>query len=232
MSLSPVVTLSGWSCPASVLTPLAKDIRESYRSLAIDDLTDCRPFTYALDLLKHLPAEPTTVIGWSMGGMIALQAASLSPDRFSRVVAINASPCFCAKDDYHAGVPEKALRAMIQQLQTQPTQVIENFHSCIPEHSREQTVAHASQLPTERLSAQLQWLLSFDIRQALSDITCPVDLFCNPEDAIVPPDASTYLNQHLPHSTLHTLNKVGHAGWMTEIATLSRLTRSHQRDAQ
>ncbi len=52
------------------------------------------------DLLRRLPAGPVVLLGWSLGGTIALMLAKRAPERVVGVVLLASNPCFVARDQW------------------------------------------------------------------------------------------------------------------------------------
>ena len=229
MTDTPVLAIPGWSCPPALMEELASGISARASTLGINDLYAPESdslMDYAGALGAHL-TEPSVLVGWSMGGMIALEAAIRYPERIQALILINSTSCFVANDDYAEGVPAIQLRAMIQQMQQDANSVLTNFHAVMPDSARQTSLAYASELPPDQLIHDLLWLEQFDQRAGLSRVRCPVQIFSNPADPIIPPSASEYLAEALPESTLTPLNSPGHGGWIDEVpAILNHLSFS------
>ena len=61
----------------------------------------------ALDDTFEPAGPPLTIVGWSLGGLVAMRWALARPDRVRRLVLVATSPRFVARDDWpHAMAPE------------------------------------------------------------------------------------------------------------------------------
>lgn len=95
-----VLLLHGFTHTGSSWEPVAAALGESYRVLTPDirghgAAGDATPITLEAvlaDLAPLLGSGGVTLVGYSMGGRVALHAALASPDRVKRLVLIGASP--------------------------------------------------------------------------------------------------------------------------------------------
>jgi 2-succinyl-6-hydroxy-2,4-cyclohexadiene-1-carboxylate synthase len=94
-----VVLLHGFTHTGASWDPVVSALGERYRALALDirghgSASARVPVTLegVLDDLGSLAPERFTLVGYSMGGRIALHAAVAFPERIERLVLIGASP--------------------------------------------------------------------------------------------------------------------------------------------
>ena len=108
----PLVLLHGWAMHGGIFAPLVDALRDT-RTLHIVDLPghghnrDCGvPLTLsncADAVLDAVPEAPWC--GWSLGGLIALHAASRFPQRIPALAMLCATPKFVVADDWPQGMP-------------------------------------------------------------------------------------------------------------------------------
>src|ERR1700733_4824743 len=94
-----VVLLHGFTHTEASWDPVVAALGESYRAVALDirghgSASDRVPVTLAgvLDDIEALAPDRFTLVGYSMGGRIALHAALALPERVERLILIAASP--------------------------------------------------------------------------------------------------------------------------------------------
>ena len=105
--LHPVVLLHGFTGSAETMSGLAEGLSDAYRVLAVDlpghgktemPQSALRYFSMEStvsclwDALDELGAERANLVGYSMGGRVALSAAVARPKRAASVVCLGASP--------------------------------------------------------------------------------------------------------------------------------------------
>lgn len=142
--------------------------------------------------------------GWSMGGMVALEAACLRPGLFKGLMLISATPKFCSGPDWKPGVPPAALRAMAARLRGESGPVFTGFFRNVArpageagEALRRKTAAAAAMNRLE-LSAGLHYLSGTDLRDRAGGLDVPALVIHGRDDAIVPPEAGMALQGLLP----------------------------------
>ncbi|HUA45109.1 MAG TPA: 2-succinyl-6-hydroxy-2,4-cyclohexadiene-1-carboxylate synthase [Solirubrobacteraceae bacterium] len=94
-----VVLLHGFTHTGASWDPVVAALGESYRALALDipghgSASDRSPVTLegVVEDLNTLAPKQFTLVGYSMGGRIALHAALALPGRIERLILIGASP--------------------------------------------------------------------------------------------------------------------------------------------
>jgi len=98
-----VVLLHGFTHTGASWDPVVAALGESYRALALDipghgSASDRSPVTLegVVEDLNTLAPKQFTLVGYSMGGRIALHAALALPGRIERLILIGASPGIAA----------------------------------------------------------------------------------------------------------------------------------------
>ncbi|HET9482666.1 MAG TPA: alpha/beta fold hydrolase, partial [Xanthomonadales bacterium] len=106
-----VVLVHGWAMHSGIFAPLVK-LLEARCTLHLVDLPGHGrsaeregPLELggtAQRLLSVLPRA--TWIGWSLGGLVCLEAARRAPEQFDALALIATSPCFVRHDEWPHGV--------------------------------------------------------------------------------------------------------------------------------
>ncbi len=191
-----LLMITGWAHGAESMQPLADRLASNF---------DVQILTSAEVLKTRQIPKSEIIIGWSMGGLLALD---LFPARCKKLVLISSTARFCATDGYPCGVTEKTLRRMILQLKRNPESVLSEFYK--KAHAPLfHTFKYAGQ-PTEELRIGLEYLRTSDLRKKVQTLENPVLLLHGEEDQIIPPSASEWLHAHLPNSRLTLFKGGGH----------------------
>ncbi|MCF7849961.1 MAG: alpha/beta hydrolase [Kiritimatiellales bacterium] len=154
---------------------------------------------------RQLPAADY-IVGWSMGGMLAME---LMPEDCEGLALISSTARFCATDGYDCGVPEKTLKAMIMQLKRDPDAVLAEFYKNAA-HPHPFHTCTSVKYSVDELVAGLEYLLHTDLREKVPTIGTQTLIMHGGQDQIVPPSASEWLNSTLPNSSLETFATEGH----------------------
>lgn len=174
------------------------------------------PYARALASLAGGVDGPCAVVGWSMGGIVALEAVSSGALRVDRMVLIGATARYCAADGYPHGVPAAHLRALRIGLRKNPRRTLRAFFHDVasPEVPAEgkinERVEAAMALGASALAHGLGYLQETELRDRLPKIGVPALVIHGRRDRIVPWRAGDYLARHLAGGRLVVHDDAGH----------------------
>ncbi len=225
MKNHPILFLSGWAHGEEVFVPLAETIgaERPFDSLCP---ASCEPrhqagekiSSYARAVSARLDkwGEPACLIGWSAGGVAAIETALRYPEKCAGLVLLGTTARFCSQKEYGCGVRPAILRAMIGGLQKDPRAVLTDFISraLYPLEATGDLLAQRTQAAlragADSLTCGLKYLASADFRSELSSLPHPCLLMHGQKDMIVPWEAGRYLHENLSDSRLELLPSAGH----------------------
>ena len=140
-----LVFIHGWGGSADVWDLQVLDLAGSFRCITVDlrghgesdkpwGTYDYDMFVRDIDaLITGLGLEGVTLIGWSMGGHIALKYAHERPAKLARVVLTGSGPRFSEAEDAPYGTPASEAPGLIDAVRYARTETIaglygNNFH--------------------------------------------------------------------------------------------------------
>ena len=180
---------------------------------------------WAVAVLAATPA-PAAWIGWSLGGLVAQQAALMAPERVSRLVLVNSTPCFVQRPDWPHGIALPVLRRFAEELRQDYRAVLKRFIA-LEVHGSEHASAQLKQLKAmlfqhgepdvAALEDGLAILEMTDLRTEWSRIQCPTLLLMGQRDQLVPVGAGEAMLQQLPDVRLHVFPRAGHAPFFSHL---------------
>jgi pimeloyl-ACP methyl ester carboxylesterase len=183
------------------------------------------------DYLAHVDLHKSVLVGWSLGGMLLLEAlARLRGQSPAVTVLVGVAPVFCPRPDHPWGQPRAALRAMRLGLRSEPARVIGDFATaCLTpgeELFQEESMAGFDfQAAPAYLAQGLDYLREKDLRRLLLGISGKVVIVQGGQDNIVVPDQGRFLREHLPGSKLHFLPGAGHLPFLTQAEIFNGILR-------
>ena len=233
----PLVLLHGWAMHGGIFAPLVDALRET-RTLHIVDLPghghnrDCgvslelKACTQAI--LDVVPDAPWC--GWSLGGLIALYAASRFPQRIPALAMLCATPKFVVADDWPQGMPEQVFKGFAAGLRDHWRGTIDRFialEAFGSDHMREElrmlrdaVLAHGE--PSPRVLAEgLQVLEESDLREALPTLGVPSLWIAGRRDRLVNPQAMQAAAAIAPEARFVQVERAGHAPFLTHAAEVA-----------
>ncbi len=224
-----LVMLHGWGVNSAVFTPLhglLSEYRVHYVDLPGFGLS--QPIAGELSawvdaLVQALPSNAIWA-GWSLGGLVATQAAIDYPSRIKGLITIASSPCFMAREDEAwPGIPPQVLEQFAAQLGQNLPKTVERFLAiqAMGSETAKEDIKQLRDLVLARplpeataLSQGLAMLQQVDLRPQLSEISQPWLRIWGRLDGLVPKRLSSQLPA-AEHITDRILAKASHAPFIS-----------------
>jgi pimeloyl-[acyl-carrier protein] methyl ester esterase len=184
-------------------------------------------FSQFLRKLEKMPLRECWLVGWSLGGMLLLEALkSLTGPPPGGLVLVGVAPVFTQRPDYPWGQPLAVVRAMRRALMKNPQQVLAQFaEQCLAPgeaaFTSQAQQAFVSQAGPETLAAGLDYLLNQDLRPLLPGLPSGVVVIQGQEDRIVDPAQGRFLKEQLAGASLNLLPGAGHLPFLTQAAAFN-----------
>lgn len=185
----------------------------------------------AADILAAQLRQPAYLLGWSLGGLVALSLAARYPHQVKGLVLCATFAKLHAAADYPEGV-KTALLARMQHLFEQDfaKHMRQFLELQLLHHPDRRTVIDAV-LPDmvkhgtpEALTEALAAVEKADWRFRLPEIRCPALLLYGTHDTVTPPRMGDYLLHHLPDAQMRLIDKAAHAPFLSHADEFARLT--------
>lgn len=211
-----LVLLHGWGMNGAVWDGLATRLADDFTL----HLVDLPGFGHSAALPRSaklndwvnavLAAVPhhAAWLGWSLGGLLATQAAFQAPARISHLITLASSPCFVANETW-PGIKPEVLAAFEQQLAADHQAVINRFlalQAMGSEHAREdirqlkESLAAKPAPDPVALAAGLALLGEVDLRAVLGELQLPLLRLYGRLDGLVPRKVIPLIDALLPES--------------------------------
>jgi pimeloyl-[acyl-carrier protein] methyl ester esterase len=177
-------------------------------------------------MADQLPESPAIIVGWSLGGIIAMQLALHYPQKVAGLALVSTTPCFCQRDGWPHGADDELFSAFEEGVKSNSAKTMSRFFALMlhgDEISRSdynriarEAIDKGSEITPKTLQKGLEHLAHTDLRSQLTAIQQPALILHGNEDAIVPVAAGTFLAEHLPHAESHLFDTCGHAPFLTQ----------------
>ncbi len=228
---APIVFIHGWGGSADAWDLQVLDLAHSFRCITVDlrgHGDSDKPWgDYGYEmfsgdlhrLLTELDLSDVTLVGWSMGGHIALKYAHEHPERLARVVITGSGPRFWAAEDAPYGTPADQVEGLIDAVRIARTETIAglyggNFHRTDLTPTKDWFVQIGWRVPAFIGLTSFQALIDNDLRSVLPEVRVPVHVFAGRHDAIWDPRWSEETHRLLPNSTLTFFENSGHVAFI------------------
>ena len=230
----PLVLLHGFALHGGLFAALLPALAKHHRVHVVDlpghgHSDPIEPWTIdavvaALERAFAAERQPLAVLGWSLGGLIALAWALAHPHRLRKLVLVGTSPRFVAGRAWpHAMAPELlarfgdelavAWKLTLQRFLSLQVQGSEAGHATLAA-LRHQLFARGEPDPA-MLAAALDTLAGADLRGDVARIAIPTLVVAGESDTLARPEAAAWLAQALPSAELLRVPGAGHAPFLS-----------------
>jgi len=196
---------------------------ETFSGKGITVLTPTLPnweVPWLLGYLQKLPLTETVLVGWSLGGMLLLEALMEQPLEPAGLVLVATPASFCQRPDHPWGQPKIQVRGLRRKLREDSRRVLADFACrCLaPGESQFQEEILQDFQPQENgadLADGLDYLLNTDLRPRLSHVQARALILQGDTDDIVPPAQAEVLRDYLNDAQVAGIPGAGHAPFLT-----------------
>lgn len=238
----PLVLIHGWAMHSGIWRTFAKQLAQYYQVICVDlpghghseKLPDFTLQAISNHLHKILPDSSCTLVGWSLGGAVALDLASRFPVRVKSLIIIGSNPCF-VKTPTWVGMKPAVLEKFAADLSADCRGTLLRFLSLQVSGLQDyktvfkelKTAVHACESPTvEVLQGGLGILQQQDLRPQLAQLHCPAQVVLGTHDTLVPVAVGEQMQSLNPNLRLNIIDKAAHVPFLSHPAQLISILKS------
>jgi pimeloyl-[acyl-carrier protein] methyl ester esterase len=232
-----LVLIHGWGMNGSVWHPLVKRLSKNF-TLHIVDLpgmgfsqiiSPYHLYSIAEKIAELLPNN-TAMLGWSLGGQVAMRIALDQPEVVNKLILVGSTPCFVnvsglsAQSHWQFGIEAATFEKFSKNVAQDYQKTMMQFLSlqCMGSKSSMFTLRALKNKFAERpaptqqlLQDALNILLNTDLRREIANIAQPTLVIHGDKDALAPVQAANWLRQHLPVAFLRVISGASHAPFLS-----------------
>ncbi|EIC23318.1 pimeloyl-ACP methyl ester esterase BioH [Thiorhodovibrio frisius] len=240
MSPDPLVLLHGWGMNPAIWSSLPDSLAAGRERCALalpghagapwqPDWT--RLPDWADACLAQAP-EQAIWLGWSLGGLVALQAARQASKRVKALILISSTPRFTRAVDWQVAMPEETLAQFHSTLLEDTNATLQRFLTLQVRGSDEApkllkqlrlALKTAPVAQPEALGIGLDLLRDEDLRGPLPDIRQPTLWLFGERDTLVPAAVAKRITILHPQAQVECLQGAGHAPFLSHAQAVSEL---------
>jgi len=238
MKARELVLLHGWGAGAGIWRELAQRLAPRFRIHALDlpgygAQPACNPYTLdaLADRIARLAPRRCGVIGWSLGGQVALAWARRARRQVERAAVIATTPCFTRRPGWPHGIERGVFEGFARALKQDPAALLDRF-SLLQARGDKEARRIALRLRAESaargmpdravLERGLDILLEADLRAGLAAVKQPVLAIHGTRDSVVPAAAGRRLAAALPHARFQLVRGCAHAPFLSQPARIAK----------
>ncbi|MGQ9685427.1 MAG: pimeloyl-ACP methyl ester esterase BioH [Thiobacillaceae bacterium] len=226
----PLVFLHGWGLHGDIWADVLA--RVDYMPCLAPDLpgygtspmvTPYTAETLADSLAGAMPPE-CVVVGWSLGGMVALAWAARRTEQVKALVLVGSTPVFVNRDDWTLGLKPEVLDGFARDLVQDYRATLMRFLALQARggEAARTVIGRMRALLFKRgepdyavLAAGLELLRLTDLRPQVAAVRCPTLIVHGGHDTLCPHTAGRWLAEHLPHARLALNARAAHAPFLS-----------------
>ena len=227
-----LVLLHGWGLNSGVWEQLSIELQQHFRVTLIDlpgfgrnsdvYLPQYHLAQLAQTVCAYVP-EGASLLGWSMGGLVAKQIALDAPQRVGRLILVASSPCFPQSGQWH-GIKPNVLNVFETQLEKDFSKTLDRFlaiqalgsDTARRDIKRIREDVQAYPIPNiEALRHGLSILAESDLRHRLTELQMPTHRIYGRLDSLVPHAVIPMIEALHPSESVHVFKKASHAPFIS-----------------
>lgn len=234
-----LILVHGWGMHAGIWGDLPAQLALHFRVTTLDlpghgrsrDALARATLTDFTDAVAAVCVRSALWLGWSLGGLIALDAARRYPDKVAKLVLVGATPKFVQGPDWPHAMPADVFTGFARSLERDYRGTLLRFLSlqvggndstrALLKALRAQIFDHGEPQPAG-LSAGLSILRLSDLRAELVNITVPALIVHGSHDRLTPPAAGEFLATQLPHARLWRVPGAAHAPFLSHASDFAQ----------
>lgn len=230
-SKSTLALLHGWGMNPHIFDALGAQLENHFTLLplslpghgGVSPLPMNTLAAWASHIAEQLPPK-TVLLGWSLGGQIAMRIALDHPATTQRLILISTTPKFIADEGWQAGIARDDLRAFGADMQHDTRAALLRFLSLQTRGAAAQKALlqnlrasfFSQPLPhPQALVAGLEMLLQMDLRAEVAQLAQPTMVIHGSRDKLTPPAAGNWLAKNLRSAHAVVIDGAAHAPFLS-----------------
>lgn len=228
----PLVFIHGWGLNSAVWQPCLAQLQKNFEVITVDlpgfaTNKDYQLTQYSLvevaDAIAKAVVKPAVYIGWSLGGLVASQIATMHSEQVLGLVTVASSPQFVERDNW-PGIKATVLALFHQQLAQDTTKTINNFlkiQAMGSPHIRKDIktirdlVMQHQQPERQVLDDSLRLLETVNLSEQLRQISQPFLRLYGKLDGLVPKQVIPLIDELAPQSQRYIFEQASHAPFIS-----------------
>jgi len=236
MNQAPIIFLHGWGMNADLFGPLLRHLPAERVAHApnLPGYPDspwpaATTFNRQLELMAaELPRGD--LVGWSLGGLYAIELAARFPERFDSLTLIASNPCFVKREDWDCGLEPAIFDGFYTDLLRDWRRTLRRFlalqlhgEADARELARDlwQRVVARGDPDLEVLRAGLELLKQHDARPGLARLRMPCRLILGEHDRLVPLALAQQITAIAPSIRVESVAGAAHAPFIANPAVIA-----------
>jgi len=224
----PLLVLHGWGMNSSAWQAVATAFEKKFHVIWVDlpghgdnHQVDANNLSEIVALISPLITQPTHIMGWSLGGLIAQGVIQQQPELIRSVVMVASTPRFSQSGRWHHAMPDEVLSTFSENLISDIKGTIKRFialqfmqvknSQVIQRNLREHILGNIANKHALNVGLQILQQQDFlDIKIEQQQLW-----LLGGKDRLIPIKMKNDLALLHPHAIIEEITEAGHAPFMT-----------------
>ena len=231
-----LVLLHGWGLSSRVFAPLVARLGDTATCHCVDlpghgesPAPSADGLQAWADAVVAAIDGPAVWLGWSLGGLVALDIARRYPQQVAGLCLTGTTPCLQHRSDWSFGLSADTIAATRAGLAHDYIATVSQFlrinlrGSAAAAETTEALMADLAERPPSAagLAGGLSIIEQADLRRDLAAIECPAWLVGGRLDRLAHPDAMRWMASRLPQATIDVYDRAAHAPFISQAETFA-----------
>lgn len=202
-----LVLMHGWAASSAVWSGIVDSLKHDFECLLPElpghkgHQDDSATYEGFMRQLAERINRPAIVLGWSLGGQLAIQFASEFAEKIHRLLLVAVNPCFVQRPDWQSAMSPDVFEAFATGFNDDPHATLKRFHGLQAHgdvHRRQVVSALGNLLDLDRtlsIAWGLDYLCDKDLRQDLKALSLPISALYGCNDALVPAKVGEWMRE-------------------------------------
>jgi pimeloyl-[acyl-carrier protein] methyl ester esterase len=200
--------VAGWGMTSHAWDPLLASLDSRFEA-------ETGNWNDLLSQSSHQDNPHDICLGWSLGGMLLLEAILNGEMEADHLVLVSTSACFTG-DGPSPGAHPRILQRMKKKLDDDREEILREFlenslHPLFDSNSVDHHLKLAERFTSGELARGLDYLLKTRLNDRLKELKTGVTIIHGTEDRIIPPEAGRLMHSEIPNSIHAEAEGAGHA---------------------
>ena len=229
---SPLILIHGWGMNASIWDGIEGELSKNNKLIIVNlpGMGGCENINnYSMDSLVDelnllIPIN-SIIIGWSLGGQLAIAYQRKYSKKIKKLILVSTTPCFISKQGWVHGIKKEVFEKFSKQLVLNWRKTIEQFFLLqlygMPNmrkvaNNLQQKIFELGDPEPNALIDSLELLTTNDLRSDLYKVDVETLIISGGRDKIIPPIASVYMAEKISGASLEIFENANHLPFLTE----------------
>lgn len=227
----PLVMIHGWSMHSGIWRGFAQGLAEHFQVICLDLPGHGRsegvtPYTLeriSAAMLTAIPRDRFHLLGWSLGGTVAIDLANRFPEKVASLTLLAANPRFVQGEQW-PGVKAEVLKTFADNLAVSCQATLMRFLALQVNglangkellKQLKQAVRECEAPAVSTLRGGLDILAHSDLTLSFQRLGCPVQAILGGRDSLIPVQCGERLQHLRPDANIRLLRDAGHVPFLS-----------------